>query len=312
MLTTLLLAILPIVVTLGLGALAGWRQEFSVDTSNSLIQLVMTYALPLSLFGGVLTLKRTVILQNIAVAIWLAVGMLGGLLILIVVQRLRGKPLALATLTALSIASPSVPFMGTSVLLIVFGKISILLVALGGLYMNLIQVPISVFLLTLVNRKLTVTRWVALRDTLVSASKQPVVWAPILAFILNLSGFKLPLRWLPVTTELGQAAGGVALFALGIILATQRVKITRSILKNVALKSLGLPCLVWLGMHLLGVPLVTQQLVVITLAIPTAAIPTMLAVQQKFPADDYVAIQLVSTLLAPLTMGLLMLGLQVA
>jgi len=312
MLATLLLAILPIVVTLGLGFIAGWRQQFPANTSDSLIQLVMVYALPLSLFGGILTLKRAVIRENLAVAGWLAVGMLGGLLVLIVSQRLRRVPLTAATLRALSIASPSVPFMGTSVLLIVFGKISILLVALGGLYMNLIQVPASVFLLTLVGHETTTSPWVTLRRTLLTASKQPVVWAPILAFTLNLSGFKLPLQWLPLFTELGQAAGGVALFALGLILAAHQLKVTRPIVKNVGLKNLALPLVVWLAMHLLGLPLLTQQLVVITLAIPTAAIPTMLAVQQRLPADEYVATQLLSTLLAPITMGLLMLGLHVS
>lgn len=311
MLATLLLAILPIVVTLGLGYWAGWRRQFPSNTSDVLIQLVMVYALPLSLFGGILTLKRRVILQNLPVAAWLAVGMLGGLIVLVILQRLGGQNLSSATLNALSIASPSVPFMGTSVLLIVFGRISVLLVALGGLYMNLIQVPVSVFLLTLVDKDATASHWQLMWRTLLVSSRQPVVWAPILAFTLNLIGFSLPTQWLTLFTELGQAAGGVALFAIGLILAAHQLKLTWPIIRNVSLKNLALPLIIWLGMHLMGTALLTQQLVVITLAIPTAAIPTMLAVRQQLPADYYVATQLLSTVLAPITMGVLMLGLRI-
>lgn len=303
------LAILPIIVTLGLGFSAGRRQQFVPATSDSLIQLVMHYALPLSLFGGILALKRTTITQNGAVASWLAVGMLGGLIVLIGEQLLWHQSLSAATLRALSIASPSIPFMGTSVLMIVFGKISILLVALGGLYMNLIQVPVSVFLLTLASGVSTEQRWHAGWQKLLTALRQPVVWAPILAFGLNLAGLRLPAAWLASFTELGQAAGGVALFALGMILARQAWQLNRAVLHNVLLKNVLLPLVIWGGMRLLGTPLVAQQLVVLTMAIPTAAIPTMLAVQNHVPATEYVATQLFSTLLAPVTMGLFLWGL---
>lgn len=312
MLSTLLVAILPIVVTLGLGFGAGKRQQFPTNASETLIQLVMHYALPLSLFGGILSLKRSVIVQNGPVAVWLAVGMLGSLLLFIIEQRVTGRALGPATLCGLSIASPSIPFMGTSVLLIVFGKVSVLLVALGGLYMNLIQVPTSVFLLTLAGDIDPAKRWQVVREKVWTACKQPVVWAPILAFVLNLSGVQLPAQYLTLFTELGQAAGGVALFALGLLLAGHQFKVTLPIVHNVSFKNLAWPLLLWLMMHLMGVPLLTQQLVVITMAIPTAAIPTMLAVQNHLPADEYVATQLLSTLLAPVTMGLLMWGLQVA
>ncbi|MCI3956010.1 AEC family transporter [Lactiplantibacillus plantarum] len=155
----LILAILPIVVTVGLGVFAGLRHQFAPTTSDILIQLVMHYALPLSLFGGILSLKRATIIQNSSVALWLALGMLGGMVIVIVSQCCFHQQLETGTLRALVIASPSIPFMGVSVLLVVFGKISVLLVALGGLYMNLVQVPVSVLLLTLAGGSTPEQRW---------------------------------------------------------------------------------------------------------------------------------------------------------
>ncbi|WP_318764842.1 AEC family transporter [Lactiplantibacillus carotarum] len=307
----LIIAILPVVVTMGFGMVAGRRQQFPSQTSSILIQLVMHYALPLSLFGGILSLKRLTILQNGVVATWLAIGMLGGLGLLLLEQRLTRQPLTAATLRALSVASPSIPFMGTSVLLIVFGKVSVLLVALGGLYMNLIQVPVSVLLLTLAGGTVSSQRWRAGWAKLVTASRQPVVWAPILAFILNLAGLRLPTPWLASFSELGQAAGGVALFALGMMLAAQKWHLTGAVMHNVVAKNLGLPLLIWGGMVLFKTPVLAQQLVVLTMAIPTAAIPTMLAVQNHVPATEYVATQLCSTLLAPVTMALMIWGLQI-
>ena len=306
----LILAILPIIVTVGLGAGAGLRHQFSPMTSEVLIQLVMHYALPLSLFGGILSLKRTTILQNHLVALWLAVGMLGGLIMVIGIQYGCRQTLEVATLRALVIASPSVPFMGISVLLVLFGKISILLVALGGLYMNLVQVPLSVLLLTLASGLPAEQRWQASWQKFCSAVRQPVVWAPISAFILNLAGVRLPSAWLTSFTELGQAAGGVALFALGLLLTTRPWHLTRAVLVNVILKNLGLPLLIWGMMAGLQVPLNIQQLVVLTLGIPTATIATMLAVQNHVVPDEYVATQVLSTAIAPLTMGLLMWGLR--
>lgn len=307
----LIIAILPIVVTMGFGITAGRRQQFPPQTSQILIQLVMHYALPLSLFGGILALKRRTILQNGAVATWLAVGMVGGLVLILLEQRWTRQLLSNATLRALSIVSPSIPFMGTSVLLIVFGKISVLLVALGGLYMNLIQVPVSVFLLTLAGGQSSQQRWSAGCRKLGVAARQPVVWAPILAFLLNLAGLRLPTAWLASFTELGQAAGGVALFALGMMLATERWHLTAGVLHNVVIKNLLLPLALWGVMAGLGLPRLAQQLVVLTMAIPTAAIPTMLAVQNRVPATEYVATQLFSTLLAPITMAFFIWGLQI-
>lgn len=303
----LILAILPIVVTVGLGVFAGRRHQFAPTTSDILIQLVMHYALPLSLFGGILSLKRATIIQNSAVALWLA---LGGMVIVIVSQCCFHQQLETGTLRALVIASPSIPFMGGSVLLVVFGKISVLLVALGGLYMNLVQVPLSVLLLTLAGGAAPEQRWRAGWQKVCSASRQPVVWAPISAFLLNLAGLRLPSAWLTNFTELGQAAGGVALFALGLLLTARPWRLTRMVVLNVLLKNLGLPVLVWGIMASLGVSLGNQQLVVLTLAIPTATIATMLAVQNHLAPDEYVATQMLSTVIAPLTMGFLMWGLQ--
>lgn len=304
---TLLTAIAPIVFTLGLGFLAGWRQQFQKRASQLFIALVMSYALPLSLFGGLLATSRKVIIQDLPLFWWLGLGMIGVFAILIVVYQIKLHHLSLAVLRALSVACPSVPFMGTSVLAIIFGATdSVILVAICGLYLNLIQVPLSVLLLAAGENDEQVSGIQQASERLAAAFKKPLVWAPILAFALNLSGFNLPAVWLPLFSELGQAAGGVALFAIGIMLYVQRFSISRFVLLNVSLKNIGLPGLIWGIMVIAGASWHFQQLVVITLAIPTAAMPSMLAIQNHVHEDEMASTQLVSTVLSVLTMAMFM------
>ncbi|KRM06026.1 transport protein [Liquorilactobacillus ghanensis DSM 18630] len=304
---TLITAIAPIIFTLALGFLAGWRQQFKKHASQLFIALVMSYALPLSLFGGLLATSRQVIIQDLPLFLWLGLGMVGVFVILTMLYQIRLHNLSLAVLRALSVACPSVPFMGTSVLAIIFGTTdSVILVAICGLYLNLVQVPLSVLLLAAGKKEADQTGTEQAVQRLATAFKKPLVWAPILAFALNLSGFKLPAVWLPLFSELGQAAGGVALFSIGIMLYVQHFSISRAVLLNVGLKNIGLPLVVWAIMAAVGANWHFQQLVVVTLAIPTAAMPSMLAIQNHVHEDEMASTQLVSTLLSVLTMGMFM------
>jgi hypothetical protein len=60
--------------------------------------------------------------------------------------------------------------------------------------------------------------------------------APVIAFVIVLAGIRIPSLLVHSLTPLGQAAGGVALFASGIILASGRMAISRSVVTLVALK----------------------------------------------------------------------------
>ena len=45
-------ALLPVIVTLALGMLAGWRRDEDTQAAESLNRMVLVYALPLALFAG--------------------------------------------------------------------------------------------------------------------------------------------------------------------------------------------------------------------------------------------------------------------
>jgi hypothetical protein len=57
-------ALLPVVVTLALGMLAGWHRDQDVGAARSLNHMVLTYALPLALFAGTITIPRPELIRD--------------------------------------------------------------------------------------------------------------------------------------------------------------------------------------------------------------------------------------------------------
>ncbi|MDR0627097.1 MAG: AEC family transporter, partial [Bifidobacteriaceae bacterium] len=142
-------ALAPIVVSLGLGFLAGWRHDFNSDQAAILNRMVMNYALPLSLFAGVMAVPRARLFSNLPMLAWIAGAMGGGLVVVYLISRyLARRPAPVAALQALAISCPAVPFVGSSVLPDLFKTDAALAIAIGSLVVNLVQVPFVMLVLT--------------------------------------------------------------------------------------------------------------------------------------------------------------------
>jgi predicted permease len=309
----LISALLPIVVTLGLGFFAGWRHDFSAAQSAVLNRMVMLYALPMSLAAGILSIDKTHLLQNRGMFLWLASGMIGGyLFFFLIFHYLFRKKLGLAALRALAVAGPAVPFVGTSVLSVLFGNESSVSITICSLLMNLFQVPLTLVFLSVATKQASgeVMERTDFFRHLFSAFQEPVVWAPILSFLLVMCDFQLPHTFKSSFTLLGSATGGVALFASGAILYAQKVQFSKGVFANVASKNLLLPALLWLAMALSGTSHALISITVITMAIPSASIAVILAVRFGLYEKETASTLFFSTVLSPLTMGLFILFLK--
>lgn len=315
MLETLIAALLPIVITLILGFFAGWHHDFSSEQGSILNRMIMLYALPMSLFAGIISTPKQQIINNLGMFGWLALGMGVGLLVVFIISHFIFKrPKEIAILQSLAITGPAVPFVGVSVLGAIFDNISALPIAICGLLMNLIQVPITIMLLTnnqktnnqQINNQLTLSNNVlsVIINRVIAALKEPVVWAPIAGFILVLIGINLTGPLLDSFTLLGKATGGVALFASGIILFAQKVTISWPVIINTLSKNIILPAVIGIIMYFCGATFTMQHLVVITLSIPTASIVVILAVQYKVAEQEMASTLFVSTLLSIISMGI--------
>lgn len=79
--------------------------------------------------------------------------------------------------------------------------------------------------------------------SLLGAVKQPLVWLPVLGDACALLGVRLPALVTGMANEIGSAAGGAALFTLGLMLEGQTLKLDRAVLTNVGVKNILQPAL---------------------------------------------------------------------
>ncbi|MGM9888095.1 MAG: AEC family transporter, partial [Limosilactobacillus sp.] len=272
MLSTLIFALIPIFVTIGLGYLAARRGIFNDQDSKKFVKLVLTFMLPLHVFGGLWSTSRRILIANVPLMGWLMLSMTGCYLMMILIYRFGlHNSRQLATLRAMSVANPSVPFIGSAVLPLLFSTSnSAITIGICSLTVNIIMLPIAFDALSSDR-----SPWQRLAATF----KKPLVIAAILGFLLTLCGTQMPSQLTSTFDLLGKGAGGVAIFAAGIVLGTRHLSFNQTILGTVLLKNIVFPLIILLIMWIAGTPAVLRRLVVIALAIPTATMPSTLAIR---------------------------------
>lgn len=305
MFDSILTSLLPIAFILILGYFAGKHQDFTKDQAGVLNKMVMLYALPLSLFSGVLTTSISELMNQKDILLGLFIGMIVFYFIIFVLMKYLFKQNnKLSALVALVISGPAIPFVGVPVLGSLYGAISSVPISIGSIYMNLIQVPITIILLSSGTGDGSDSKSTSFLQNVVSAIKQPVVWAPIIGLILVLFGVKMPKALLDSFTLLGNATGGVALFASGIILYSYKVVFNKAVLSMVFSKNILIPFAIWgIALYFNFPPDVLKE-TVITMSIPTASIAIILSIQYNEGQQTISSALFISSILSILTMGL--------
>lgn len=247
MMATILGGLLPILFVAFLGWLAGRIGLFGPKSTTTLSTFVVNFALPLSLFLAAARAKPEQLTDR-AYGASLAAGLLGTYLLGILVARLVFRhDMRSSTLAGLSCGFPNMAYCGPPVLTAAVGAQGLLAVIVGNLVVTLILVPLTMVILQLSdpskanekeNEVLLVER------SLLGAVKQPLVWLPVLGAILAIVGVRLPDLIDNSVEQIGQAAGGVALFTLGLMLAQNSVRLGRDVVVNVALKNLIQPAII--------------------------------------------------------------------
>src|SRR5277367_3888409 len=281
---TILSALAPIIFTLLLGFVAAWRHDFGPKEASVLNRMVLLYAVPLALFVGTVGTSRTDLVQDIAFVVAIFVAIVGFYVLVFVLFNFVFRfSLSESVLAALAASSPAVPFMGPAILGDLFGKASAVAIAIAALIINLVVVPITILGLalggTIGTTAPTAASHSAFAKKLLETVKEPIVWAPVLAFVLVLCNVRVPSIVDHGLSLLGQASGGVALFASGIMLAAYKIEIDLTALSLALLKNIVQPALVLVGLLSLGygAPIVPEA--VLTTAIPVMPIVIVLAVQ---------------------------------
>jgi len=306
MISTIVGALLPIVVTLLLGFAAGWHQDFDGKQAAILNRMVMLYALPLNLFAGMMSTPRDDVLAQGPLTLAILLSMAGTYAIVFVIARyLCGRDLMTSSLQALAIGGPAVPFVGVPVLGHLFGPVSAIPISVASLGMNLIQVPVTLMLLSagMGAKKAAAGESPTLMSHIVHSLREPVVWAPLLALVLVLFGIKPVGSIQDSLLLLGKSTGGVALFASGIVLFSRHVALSLATGISVFTRNIVVPAATLALLLVAGFPHETTREVVLTIAIPTASVCVILAVQYQTAEQEMASTLFFSTILSVVTMG---------
>ena len=293
MFETLVVALLPSVITVILGFVAAKRHDFVAADASVLIKMVMHYALPLALFVGTIRTTRVSLLDDVPLLIGLFVAMVALYVVVLFTGRLVfHASWGASALAARAASAPNFAYIGPPVLGSLYGPASSVPIAVGNTLLVLTLFPATVVLLTLD----TQTRATAgepgdgqahgtgsatpnIPSILGHAFAQPIVWMPLLALAMVMLGVQIPPPAAATLDLLGQSATGVALFSAGIVIAAYQVKITRVVVTLALLKNIGQPALLMLALLSLGYtnPLLGEA--VVTTALPAIVSIALLGVQ---------------------------------
>ena len=315
MTSSILQVLVPVLFVLLLGYFAGRANKFDADQVAGINELTLNFALPASLFIGIVDIPRVTLLQDTGFVLAVAAGLIGIYLLALIVGRvaLRLNSRA-AALFALGAGFPGAPFFGPAVLGGLFGQSSALAIASTAIVANLILVPLSVVILEAAAPAQGTIRRSAARMTAVAvpagarsaesvatsdyrsgraamsavivrslstAAKRPYVWAPVISLVLVLSGIQVPALIEAMLNLIGQTTSGLSLFVSGLMLAAYSVKLNAVVAVNAALKSLVLPLLMLVLVVLLRLPGQLVREAVVATALPSAVIAPMLATQYR-------------------------------
>jgi predicted permease len=303
-LPTILAAFVPIAFVILLGVLAGRAGIMRADASVILSVLVLDFCLPAELFNAMATTSLND-LPGWPFFAAIAGGLLGVFLLgLLLAMTVFHKRLDEAGLQALNASFPNIAFIGIPVVLAVIGKGAVVYTVIAIVVSSLLLPPIALTLLAAGSKQEQGNQGMTLlAHSLWGSLRQSVVWAPILGVAFALSRLPMPGVAQASFTLIGGATTGVALFALGLLLSGQALRIGRAALCNVALKNVVQPLALWALALALGMSGEPMRVLILCGALPTAPMTAMFALKFNVGTEETDATILLSTVLSLLTVG---------
>ena len=301
-LSGLVTALLPVFFVLVLGFAAGKRNEFSADQAGGLSKLATTFALPASLLVSMTQIPKELLLQQGRLLVALLCAHVGlffaSYFALSFVKSLRGTP---AILYALMLATSATPVFGLAVLQPILGNTATGAVGLVALAINLVT-PAAVVLLEVDAAKHQTPGDPGrvsnpLVTGLSSGLKSPLLWAPIVGIAIVVAGIHLPKAVAASLELIGEATSGVAVFAVGLILASHAFTFGKAVIMG-TLGRLTVQNIVLLAfLRLLHVSSPFSAETLICCSFPLATVVVLFAARYKSSESETASMLLLSTLL---------------
>ena len=304
LLPVILNAFVPIAFVILLGVLAGSTGMMKPSASVLLSSLVLDFCLPAELFNSMATILLTD-LPPWSFFVGTAIGLLGifALAFAVSIWAFRSK-LNASALQALNASFPNIAFIGIPIIIAVIGKAAVPYAVVAIVISSLLLPPIALTLLAASSPAEARHKGAVLvLSSLWGSLKQSVVWAPILGVIFAFAHVPMSQYAQSSFTLIGEATTGVALFALGLLLTGQKLRISPGAASNVFFKNIAQPALMWFIALAFGMTAEHTRVMIICGALPTAPMTAMFAIKYDVYKDESDASILLSTVLSLVTVG---------
>ncbi|OLA80133.1 MAG: permease [Azospirillum sp. 51_20] len=246
MLNIMLTDLVPIFVIMILGYVSGKKGEFNAANARSLNQFVLNYALPAGLFVSIVKADRAMLFSDIRLSL-VSLGVIVGCYFWSYFSCLKffKHSKAEASIAGLVGGAPTIGYLGFAVLEPIYGTSATvgLVVAVVAIVVNAVTIPLALCLLNPGRQSAAAAGNPPVRpsNALFNALKEPVCWSPILAVLIVLTGFRFPGSLDPVFNLIANANAGVAVFAAGITLSTNKFEFNVEVLYNSFVKLIFMP-----------------------------------------------------------------------
>ena len=295
MLHVILYAIVPIIVVMSVGFIAGKKGAFSGGDAKAFNKVVLDFALPAALFVSIVDADRQMLVDDLKLTIISLVVIMACFMLVYWIYkygfRKQGVTQADAAIMALVNGSPTIGFLGFAVLEPIFGTNAYvaLVVAIVGIVVNAVGIPVGLSLMNAGNAEAAAARnggkkpnpWVPV----INALKQPVAWAPILAVVWVVAGIPWP-KWASPSFDLIKGANAsLAVFSAGITLSSIKVTINWQAILGSLLKMFLMPAVALVLGLLFHMDPMNLKMLVVACALPPAFSGIIIADEY----DTYVA-----------------------
>lgn len=292
----ILYAIVPIIVVMLAGYIAGKKGMFSGQDSKQFNKVVLDFALPAALFISIVSASRADLVKDLKLTVVSTLVIMGCFMLVYFIYKycFKKNTGADAAVCALINGSPTIGFLGFAVLEPIFVSASVslssvaLVVAIVGIVVNAIGIPVGLSLLNADLAKRNVTQGAKRPSAwkpVIHALSQPVAWAPILAVVLVLIGFRWPDWASPSFNLIAKANASMAVFSAGITLSAIKVVINWQGVLGSIMKLIVMPGAALIVGLLTHMDPINLQMLVVACALPPAFSGIIIADEY----DTYVA-----------------------
>lgn len=288
MIGTIAQALAPLVLATALGWIAGRWRLLPENASAVLSGFVVTFALPINLFLAAAATDPKSILNGAYFAT-IAVGFMAVWAMGLALGYRGGHAVPEGAMRGVATSFPNMAYCGPPVFGAVVGSSGMLAVVVGNLVATLVMIPLTLVLLG---------GGAGIGKAFRSVLFKPLVLLPLAGLLLSLAGVQIPDLARTAADEIGRSVGGVALFALGLILSGIAPRIDRETLINVGLKNVVQPALMVALGFALGLRGDLLKEVLLLGVLPAATIAPTLALAHQTYAEEAARSVLASTIFA--------------